>query len=195
MIQAMDAVRAIARHRGDAVVVSTMTAMKEWASVSARRELDLDLRGAMGKAADLGLGLALARPDVRVLVLDGDGSLLMNLGCLVTVANLAPANFVHILFDDGAYTTTGGQPVPGAGRVDYAAMARAAGYREAWNIETLEELESRLPRCLIGARGPVLISLRVSHLAPLPPGPKRSTAAAMRDVQKALAGRKTGPGP
>ena len=67
----------------------------------------------MGKASSVGLGVALARPDVRVLVLDGDGSLLMNLGSLVTIASQAPKNLVHVVFDGATYDTSGAQPTPG----------------------------------------------------------------------------------
>lgn len=186
MIPSMRAVEAIERLRGDAVVVSTMTALKEWAAASRRRELDLDLMGAMGKASSLALGVALAQPERKVLALDCDGSLLMNLGSLVTIGNLAPANLVHFLFDDGAYTTTGGQPVPGAARADYAAIARGAGYRETYSFDELSELQARLPEVMAN-RGPVFVTLRVSHQQPLPPMPKRRTAEAARDVQRALA--------
>ena len=96
MILSSQAVEAIGRLRGDAVVVATMTALREWGAVSRRPELDLDLVGAMGKASSMALGVALARPKRKVLVLDCDGSLLMNLGSLVTIGNLAPANLVPL---------------------------------------------------------------------------------------------------
>ena len=83
--------------------------------------------GAMGSVSSIGLGLALARPDLRVVVLDGDGSLLMNLGSLATISAQRPVNLVHIVFDNRMYETTGGQPTHTAAGVNLAAIARAAG--------------------------------------------------------------------
>ena len=110
MIPAFDAIRAIERQRGDAIVVSTMTPNSYWKAVSTDRELDLPIYGGMGKASSVALGLALAVPDRKIMVLDGDGGLLMNLGSLVTIAEQRPGNLVHVVFEDGVYFTTGGQP-------------------------------------------------------------------------------------
>src|SRR5436305_13524905 len=74
--------------------------------------------GSMGMASSIGLGLALARPDLRVFVVDGDGSLLMNLGSLATIGLLQPSNLVVIVMDNGEYATTGGQPTPTAHGAD-----------------------------------------------------------------------------
>ena len=84
MISSLDAVRAISRERGDAVVVSTMTPNRYWESVSENRDLDLPIFGAMGKASSVALGIALAQPDKKIIILDSDGGLLMNLGSLIT---------------------------------------------------------------------------------------------------------------
>src|SRR5215218_2211703 len=124
-----DALRIIADLRTDQVVITTMSTAKEWPAFSKREELDLPLLGCMGKASSLGLGVALGAPDRQVLVLDGDGSLLMNLGSLVTIAAQAPKNLVHFVFDNSAYDTSGGQPTPGAGKVDFAGLAKSSGYR------------------------------------------------------------------
>jgi phosphonopyruvate decarboxylase len=105
-----------------------------------------------------GLGIALARPDRRVLVLDGDGSLLMQLGSLATVAGAAPRNLVHFLFKNGVYHTSGAQGIPGGLSVDFALMARAAGYRMTAVIHELGDLERRLPE-LLEAEGPVFVEL------------------------------------
>src|SRR4029077_9665760 len=80
----------------------------------------------MGQAPALALGLALARPELGVVVVCGDGHLLMNLGCLVTLASYAADVFL-VVIDNGVYEVTGGQAVPGAGRTDFAGLARAAG--------------------------------------------------------------------
>ena len=117
MIDSLEAQKIISQHRGDAVIVATMTANFEWSQVSTNPDLDLMLSGAMGKASSLGLGVALARPDKKVIVLDADGSLLMNLGSLVTIANMSPANLIHFVFENSVYRTTGGQLIPGAGKI------------------------------------------------------------------------------
>ena len=129
MIDNQEAVKLIDAHRGDAVIVATMNANNVrfgLPSVSTQENLDMPLSGAMGKASNFGLGLALAQPERKVMVLDGDGSLLMNLGAMVTLANQTPENLCHVLFDNGVYAVTGGQPVPGSGRADWEGMAKSA---------------------------------------------------------------------
>jgi sulfopyruvate decarboxylase subunit beta len=153
-----DVLRVIAAERGDAIVVPTMTTAPAWRSI-APGDLSVTCVGFMGGASSLGLGLALARPDRRVLVLDGDGSLLMQLGSLATVAGAAPRNLVHFLFKNGVYHTSGAQGIPGGLSVDFVLMARGAGYRMATAIGDLGDLRRRLPE-LLAAEGPVLVELR-----------------------------------
>ena len=124
MIDDIEAFKVISEHRGDAVVVATMTANFAWPGVSTNPGLDLMFSGTMGKASSMGLGLALARPDKKVIVLDGDGSLLMNLGALVTIADMAPRNFIHFVFENNVYRTSGGQPIPNAEKTSFTGFAR-----------------------------------------------------------------------
>jgi phosphonopyruvate decarboxylase len=152
-----DVLRVIAAARGDAVVVPTMTTAPAW-RVIAPGDLSVTCVGFMGGASSLGLGLALARPDRRVLVLDGDGSLLMQLGSLATVAGAAPRNLVHFLFKNGVYHTSGAQGIPGGLSVDFVMMARGAGYRTAVTIDNLGDFERRLPE-LLRVEGPVFVEL------------------------------------
>src|SRR5262245_18819836 len=152
-----DVLQAIADRRGDAIVVPTMTTAPAWRRI-APDDLSVTCEGFMGGASSLGLGLALARPDRRVLVLDGDGSLLMQLGSLATVAGAAPRNLVHFLFKNGVYHTSGAQGIPGGLSVDFVMMAQGAGYRLATAIDDLAELEGRLPGLLESA-GPTLVEL------------------------------------
>ncbi|MBI3971163.1 MAG: thiamine pyrophosphate-binding protein [Chloroflexi bacterium] len=186
------ALAALERRRREEIVVTTMTSSRVWAHVTQRPELDLSFGGCMGKASSLGLGLALGQPDRRVWVLDGDGSLLMNLGTLVTIAQHAPANLTHFLLENGVYEVTGGQPVPGAGTVDFAAMARAAGYRAAFRFDALDALEAGLERAL-AAPGPTFVTLVVGPAGALPasPGgptrPARSTRQALAELRALLA--------
>jgi phosphonopyruvate decarboxylase len=185
-MDAMDALRVFAAHRGDAIVVTTMSSARGWAAVSKRPELDLPISGAMGKASSVALGLALARPERRVIVLDGDGSLLMNLGSLVTIAGMAPANLLHAVCQNGVYEITGGQPIPGAERVDFAALARAAGYRRAESFADPAALKAALPG-LLGADGPNFVTLFVRPFTWDEPPLRRRTADAVAEMTAALA--------
>jgi thiamine pyrophosphate-dependent acetolactate synthase large subunit-like protein len=160
MIDPNRALETISKHRTNDVVVTTMSTARTWPEFSQRPDLDLPLRGCMGKASSLGLGVALARPDRRVVVLDGDGSLLMNLGSLVTVAGQSPKNFVHVVLEGNSYDTSGGQPTPGEGRVDLAALAKAAGYKTAVSIEENDDLDTRWPD-LVSGEGPTFVRLHV----------------------------------
>ncbi|MBV8083502.1 MAG: thiamine pyrophosphate-binding protein, partial [Chloroflexi bacterium] len=144
------ALEIVGRERKDEVAFSVFTACGPWAEASTRPDLDIPFYGAMGKAGAAGLGLALARPDLRVWVLDGDGSLLMNLGTLVTEAAQAPANLVHFVVENGVYGTTGGQPIPGAGAADFAAIARAAGFPRTYAFDDAGELEDGIRAAVSG---------------------------------------------
>jgi sulfopyruvate decarboxylase subunit beta len=184
----LDAVRAIAASRTDQVVVTTMTAIFQWDEVVGDDPIHLPLIGCMGKASSLALGIALARPDVQVLCLDGDGSLLMNLGSLVTIAQARPANLVHFVFENRVYNITGGQPVPGAGRFDLALLATAAGFPRAYTTESTEQLQKALPEILAG-EGPTFVCVRVQPAGPQPKIQHGRMRRQLAVVQKALAGR------
>jgi phosphonopyruvate decarboxylase len=149
--------RLVAARRGDAICVPTMTTAPAWRAI-APDDLSIGCVGFMGGASSLGLGLALARPDRRVLVFDGDGSLLMQLGALATNAGAAARNFVHFLFRNNVYHTSGAQEIPGGEGVDFVLMAKGAGYREAFAVHELDELERRLPH-ILGADGPLFVEL------------------------------------
>ena len=153
--------KCLAEHHTDEIVVAVYQAAFEWRVIKPEA-LTYVAVGAMGQASSHALGLALGRPDKRVLVLDGDGSLLMNLGSLVTIGSVRPANLFHFVCDNGVYEANGSHPVPGGGRVDFAAMARTAGYREAWTIETLDEFDSMIGGILHRV-GPVLVTLKVEQ--------------------------------
>lgn len=101
--------------------------------------------GSMGMASSIGLGLARAQ-EKRVYVIDGDGSLLMNLGSLATIAHHAPHNYCLIVIDNGGYSSTGNQPTSTSGRTDLAAIARAAGIATVQAFDNLQDLEDCLDR-------------------------------------------------
>lgn len=160
-----EAVAAIMQHREDgAIAVCTMTSMK-WLHEFSPSPLNVSSVPMMGGASALGLGLALAQPTRKVLVLDGDGSLLMQLGSLATVVEAAPANFVHFVFDNGVWFEGGANlGIPGGGRVDFAGVARAAGYAATYAISELDELQAQLPAILDGP-SPAFVHLRIEPLA------------------------------
>ena len=121
--------------------------------------------GSMGLASSVGLGLAMAQPDRRVVVLDGDGSLLMNLGSLATIGWVRPANLVVIVWDNGLYGTTGGQDTATAHGADLDAAARAMGISATATVKTLAELDHAMARSRVEA-GPWVIVAKVDESAP-----------------------------
>ena len=155
-----DALKVLADHRGDAVVVCALgMAANEWWAIT-RSEDSFYMHGAMGFAASFALGLALALPQVPVWVLNGDGSLCMNLGCLLTEAGQAPANLRHFVVDNRVYQTVGAVPMVNQGRADYAALALAAGIPKARTIGDVETLERAMPEIVSGS-GPSFTALAV----------------------------------
>jgi thiamine pyrophosphate-dependent acetolactate synthase large subunit-like protein len=121
--------------------------------------------GSMGLASSIGLGLAMARPDLRVFVLDGDGSLLMNLGSLATIGWARPQNLVVVVWDNGEYGTTGGQPTATAQGADLEAAARAMGVSMTATVRTAEELGSAVSSARVEA-GPWVIVAKVAESVP-----------------------------
>ena len=126
------------------------------------RERNLYTWGSMGQISSMGLGLALARPDLRVIVLDGDGSLLMNLGSLATIARQAPQNLVHLVWDDEVYETTGGLPTHTCSGADLAGIARAAGLPRAMAVADAAAFSAAVARAL-GEPGPWFIAVKVNR--------------------------------
>jgi len=152
-----DVLRAIAAARGEAICIPTMTTAPAWREI-APDDVSVTCVGFMGGASAMGLGLALARPDRRVVVFDGDGSLLMQLGSLATIAGAQPRNLTHLVFKNGVYHTSGSQEIPGGLQVDFVAMAKGAGYRQAYAVRELDDFRKRLPAMLTDP-GPLLVEL------------------------------------
>ena len=154
-----ECLRALARHVPDDIVVAVYSAAFDWVNIRPHA-LNYFGVGAMGLATSHALGLALGMPTRRIIVLDGDGSLLMNLGSLVTVANAAPRNFIHFVCENGTYEANGAHPIPGQGRVSFTGLARAAGYARVYTLSELHELESAIGEILAG-NGPVFVDLKL----------------------------------
>ena len=194
MIGNTDAVKVLDSKRGNSIFVATMNANNVGfglPSISSNDALDFPISGAMSKASSVGLGLALAQPDRKIMVLDGDGSLLMNLGTLVTLSNKAPKNMYHFLFNNGVYAVTGGQPIPGAGKVDWEDMAKGAGYAAVFSFDNLEDLTTGID-AVLASEGPVFIHLEIApEVEETPvafrPRPRRSVQTAFRELPEALA--------
>ena len=135
----LDALRAIHPELERSVVVTIMGAVAAELQSIGHRPNFFYLQHAMGLASSLGLGIALARPALPVVVLDGDGSLLMNLGGLTTLARYRPRNLVHVVFDNESLLSVGGFPTATSTGSDLAAIARAAGVPRTATVGTLEE--------------------------------------------------------
>jgi sulfopyruvate decarboxylase subunit beta len=159
MMQRLACFEKIRDARGGAIVVATYTSAFEWHRVDPD-PLNFVSVGAMGQASSHALGFAIGLPEQKIIVLDGDGSLLMNLSTLTTIANAAPKNLVHFLVENGTYEANGGHPTPAQGTADFAGMALAAGYAEAHAYEGLNQFAADLPD-LLAAPGPVFAALKV----------------------------------
>ncbi len=160
MMNRMECLKILARHVTDEIVVSTYSSATDWMLIN-DRPLNYYGFGAMGLASSHGLGLALARPEKRVIVLDGDGSLLMNLGTLVTIGAVAPKNFVHFVGHNGSYEANGGAPLPNRD-VDFAGIARSAGIKSTHTFTEIGDFEAKVG-ALIKAEGPVFADLVIEQ--------------------------------
>src|SRR5437764_285776 len=195
-MRARAAIDLLARHRGDAVAVCALgMAANEWWAAT-KSEDSFYMHGAMGFAASFALGLALALPQAPVWLINADGSLCMNLGCLLTEASQAAKNLKHFVVDNGVYQTVGGLPVVNDGRTDYAAIARGAGFLRARTIEGLDDLRKQLP-AIVAEDGPSFTVLRVepeSGFLRTPPM-SRSARRACSSARSATASLGSGPIP
>lgn len=180
------AIEALARHRAGCISVATMQAAAPWKDAGQAAQDHLDASGCMGSASSLGLGLALGRPDRKVIVLDGDGSLLMQLGSLVTIASLGARNLYHFVFCNGTYESSGNQPIPGLGLTDFCALARAAGYSFAARYGDAEKLDRALPEILTEL-GPALLQLDIDVELDNPRWPGVPMAGQVKALQQRLA--------
>lgn len=152
--------RLIARLRNEEAVIGGIgnTNFDLWAA--GHRPQNFYMLGSMGLAFPIALGVALAQPKRRVIALEGDGSLLMQLGCLATIATLKPKNLVMVVMDNGIYQITGSQPTPGAGTADLIAIALASGLTNSCWAANEEDFERLIEQSLV-KDGPTLIGVRI----------------------------------
>jgi len=189
LVPALKVLTEIRRH--DQVVVTCMGSAREWPKLC-DHALDFHyVPSTMGGAVPLGLGLALAQPEREVLVISGDGALLMNLGCLVTVIDSGAANLSIVLLDNGVYEVTGGQKTAAAREgVDFAGVAGAVGYPHVGCFRRLGDWQ-REAGAFLGRSGPRFVSLVVEParegFALVPPRPMQEQ---MRRLKEGLGVRR-----
>ena len=160
MIQTEDMFRVFAKYRGNAVVIPGRGG-RHWHNISDKPERDVPLGDpAMGGHGSFGLGLALARPNEKVILFDSEGDILMNLEALVTIAEKAPRNLYHFVLDNEVYATTGGQPVPNAKNVAYDIIAKGAGYPSTYAFDNLEDFSTNIAK-ILSEPGPVFVTMKV----------------------------------
>ena len=129
------------------------------ASMHQGHERDFLTVGSMGHASQIALGIAMAMPDRNVWCFDGDGATIMHMGSMAIVANKAPKNYVHVVFNNGAHDSVGGQPTVGL-KVDLPAVAKAVGYKVCFSVETKDCLAELLD--IVKAQdGPVFLEVKV----------------------------------
>jgi thiamine pyrophosphate-dependent acetolactate synthase large subunit-like protein len=185
MMTHRQALEVLARQRRDQVVITTMGSAGIWPHLSDSPRDFHYLPSSMGQAVPLGLGLCLARPGLPVVVLVGDGGLLMNLGCLITAAQFTVPLSI-LLIDNGLYEVTGGQPVANAGQTDFATIARGAGITRVYSCDTAEAWAAVAAEVLTGP-GPVFAWLKVrGELGKATPSPPRPMAEQIARLRAAL---------
>src|SRR6188768_4195096 len=161
----LEATRALSKWFGDDAVIASLGHPAYDLFTAGDRDANFYTWGSMGLASSIGLGLAMAKPDRRVVVLDGDGSLLMNLGSLATIGWVKPSNLVVIVADNRLYGTTGGQDTATAHGADLEAAARAMGITATATVSTGAELDRALARTKAEA-GPWVIVAKVDESVP-----------------------------
>jgi thiamine pyrophosphate-dependent acetolactate synthase large subunit-like protein len=170
--------RMVARLRNEEAVIGGIghTNFDLWSA--GHRPQNFYMLGSMGLAVPIALGVALAQPQRRIFALEGDGSILMQLGCLATVATLRPKNLTILVMDNGSYQITGGQPTPAAGGADYVAIARGCGLANSVWAKDEADFERLVEECLTG-EGLQLIGLKLDDQKP--PSQTERDPAQIRD--------------
>ena len=203
----LEAIREIVRAAGDAPIIASLGHPAYDLFAAGDRPANFYTWGSMGLASSIGLGLALAQPRHRVNVLDGDGSLLMNLGSLATIGWKRPANFVLLVLDNERYATTGGQDTATAHGADLEAAARAMGFASAVTVSSPDALArslaqaANIPEPALSERsesnGPSMIVVKVQESTPALKPPldcvfiKQRFMAAIGCAEPATAGERT----
>ncbi len=148
-----DCLKVLAKHRTGELVITAWQSSNAWHEISPSKYNCSSVR-TMGECATFALGVALARPDQRVVALEGDGALCMNLGSLLTIATAAPPNFYEFIMHNKVYETTGGQSLPNVDHLDFLLVARGVGLTQVHRYSDLATWDRELPN-LLREKGPV----------------------------------------
>ena len=148
MINRLQATRYLVQQLTNEPIIASLGNPKFDLFTAQDRPQNFYMWNSMGMASSMGLGLAIARPDLKVIILDGDGALLMNLNSLPTAAARAPVNLIHIIWDNRQFELTGGQPTHTAFHTNLGDMARGAGFTQVEQVETQEAFERAFARAL-----------------------------------------------
>ena len=185
MLNKQECLKIIAKHRTDEIVIATMGLAVPWGKISDHPLDFASVGSAMGHAADFALGLALARPDKKVLVLNGDGSMLMSLGTLATATGLTrlPDNYYLFVCENNAYEVTGNQSIPGGTNFSFTTVARGSGFEKIHRFDQLSLVDSALP-LILDEKGPTFVNLKIASSNAQPP--RRSTTNAVRYLRETL---------
>jgi thiamine pyrophosphate-dependent acetolactate synthase large subunit-like protein len=162
MLERRKLVRDLLADRGDLAVVCGLGSATYDVAAAGDHPLNFYLWGAMGGAAMIGLGLALAKPERRVTVITGDGEQLMGLGALGTIGVKQPANLVIIVLDNAHYGETGMQASHTKGGVDLVGVAKACGFQDALALEDAKDIP-RVRKLMHAGKGPILVNARISN--------------------------------
>src|SRR5512136_1833881 len=154
----IEAIDAIAKAAGDALIVCNLGFPSRELYTVADRPENFYMLGSMGMASSIGLGLALALPGRRIIVLEGDGSVLMNLGTLATIANRAPKNYLLVILDNSCYGSTGSQPTCTSMETDLGNIARACGVPKVETVDRLEDLTNS-----VSGNGVVVVKVEMGN--------------------------------
>jgi sulfopyruvate decarboxylase subunit beta len=171
MIDKEKCLQLIAKNRtDDEVVVTTMGTVIPWGQYSDHPLDFASVGSAMGHAADFALGIALAQPERKVLVLNGDGSMLMCLGTLATITALRnpPKNYYLFVCHNGTYEVTGNQPIPENRGFSFTTIAKGAGFEKVYEFDDADSLDTALP-AILNQEGPVFIELKITPAEEPPP--------------------------
>ena len=162
-----DAIRSVAAAIGknDCIISTTGMISRELfeyrTSMGQGHERDFLTVGSMGHASQIALGIALAQPQRHVWCFDGDGAVIMHMGSMAIVASKAPENYIHVVFNNGAHDSVGGQPTVGL-HIDLPAIAKAVGYKNTFSIENAETLNDVL-FAIAKTKGPTLLEIKVKR--------------------------------
>ena len=196
MFQTADMFKAFAPFRGKAIVIPGRGG-RHWINLSDQPDRDVPLGDpAMGGHASFSFGLAMARPDEKVILFDSEGDILMNMGALTTIAEKSPQNFYHFVLDNGVYATTGGQPVPNAENIQYDIIAKGCGYQSTYSFDNLEDFTNNIEN-ILNQPGPGFVTMKVAPEVENTPinqrvrWQKKTRDQTIADLQKELGPRRS----